>query len=86
MLVDRDCRDARGSSRLQRIVRGEPERVFFTLVLLAAADNTTNAMSMTTHPITPRTKITAFDSAERKRGEGIGGEWNLRLRLSNSAV
>ncbi len=57
-----------------------------TLVPLTAADNTTNAMSMITHPITPTATITIFDSAERKCAEGIGREVNLRLRCSNSGV
>jgi hypothetical protein len=67
------ARDEFRSSRLKGITRADPERVFFTLALLTAADNTANAMSMIRQPITPRIKITAFDSAERKRGEGIGG-------------
>jgi hypothetical protein len=57
-----------------------------TLVPLTATDNTTSAMSTIIHPTTPRTKITAYFSAERKGVEGIGGEGNLRLRLSNSGV
>jgi hypothetical protein len=37
-----------------------------TLVPLTAADKTTNAMRTITHPTTPKTKITAFDSAKGK--------------------
>jgi hypothetical protein len=42
-------------------------------VPLSAADNTTNAMSMITHPTTPTTRITAFDSAKLRSAESIGG-------------
>jgi hypothetical protein len=42
-------------------------------VPLSAADNTTNAMNMITHPTTPTTRITAFDSAKLKSAESIGG-------------
>jgi hypothetical protein len=44
-----------------------------TLVPLTAADNTTSVMSMITHPTTPTTRITAFDSAKLKSAESIGG-------------
>jgi hypothetical protein len=69
--------DERCSSTLEGINRADLERVFFTLVFLTAADNTTSAMSIITHPTTPMTKITAFDSAHDKSAEGIGREGNL---------
>jgi hypothetical protein len=74
----------RCSSSLEGTARSDPEHVFFTFVPRNAADNTTNAVSIITHPTTPTTKITGLDSAERNSAEGFGGYGNLRLCFSAS--
>jgi hypothetical protein len=45
-------------------------------VPLSAADNTTNAMSMITHPTTTKAKITVF-SAARNSAQDIRGKGNF---------
>jgi hypothetical protein len=80
------ARDERRSFRLKGITRADAERLFFTLVPITAADNTTNATSNITHPAMLTTRITVFDSTKLKSAESIGGRGNVRVRFSKSAA
>jgi hypothetical protein len=78
--------DERRCFRLKGMTRADAQRLFFTLVPITAADNTTTAMSNITHPAMLTTRITASDATKLKSSEDIGGRGSVRVRFSQSAV